>query len=54
MRMQKSESAGGGNAVLVVFQSLRDVALRDVGSEHGGDGLQVLEIFSNLSEPKIP
>lgn len=38
MRMQKSESAGGGNAVLVVFQSLRDVALRDVGSGQVGVG----------------
>ena len=38
---------------LEVYKNRVNVA-QDMVSEHGGDGLQVLEIFSNLSEPKIP
>ena len=36
---------------LEVFKNCVDVALRDVLSGHGGDGLMVeLEIFSNLND----
>ena len=42
---------------LEVFKSCVDVALRDVASGHGGDGLgldcMVLEVFSNLNDSMI-
>ena len=43
---------------LEVFKSCVDVALRDVGSGHGGGGLgldwMILEVFSNLNDSVIP
>ena len=46
-----------GSLSLEVFQSRGDVALRDVGSGHGGDGLGldlgILEVFSNLTDSVI-
>jgi len=39
-----------------VFQKCGDVALRDMVSGHGGDGLRsdlILEVFSNLSDSMI-
>ena len=36
-----------GSPFLDVFQNHRDVALRDVGSGHGGGGLGDLIVFSN-------
>ena len=46
-----------GSASLEVFRKHRDVALRDVASGHGGDGLgldcMVLEVFSNLNDSMI-
>ena len=41
---------------LEVLQSHGDVALRAVGSEHGGLGLGlgILEVFSNVSDSVIP
>lgn len=45
-------AAQGAVGPLEVFQNQKDVALRDVGSQHGGGGLclalEILEIFSNL------
>ena len=42
---------------LEVFQNCGDVALRDVGSGHGGNGLGmdlvILEVFSNRNDPVI-
>lgn len=38
-----------------MFKNGRDVALRDVVNEYGGDGLglglEALEVFSNLNDP---
>ena len=43
--------------ILEVFRSREDVALRDVGSGHGGVGrwlvLVILEVFSNLHDSVI-
>ena len=42
---------------LDVFKNCRDVALRDVVSGHGGDGLgldwMILVVFSNLDDSEI-
>ena len=38
---------------LDVFQSRADVALRDVGSGHGGGGLGTSEVFSSLNDSMI-
>lgn len=38
MRTQKSKNAGGGNALVEVFQSPGDVALRHMGSGQVGLG----------------
>ena len=40
----------GGSPCLGVSQSHGDVALRDVGSGHGGVGFGISEIFSNLND----
>ena len=46
-----------GSPPLEVFHNRGDVALRDVGSGHGGAGLQLdwmtLEVISNLNGPMI-
>ena len=44
-----------GSPSLEVSQSCGDVALRDVGSGHGGGGLGwgILEVFSNLNDSVI-
>ena len=39
-----------GSPSLEVSQSRGDVALRDVGSGHGGVDLVILEVFSNLHD----
>ena len=39
-----------GSLSLEVSKSHGDVALRDVGSGHGGVGLGISEIFSNLND----
>ena len=41
---------------LEVLKNHGDVALRDVGSGHGGGGLGlgILEVFSNLSDSVFP
>ena len=42
---------------LEVFKNHGDVALRDVVSGHGGDGLElnldILQVFSNLNHPVV-
>ena len=42
---------------LEVFKSREDVALKDVVSEHGGDGLYlgfvILDVLSNLNDSMI-
>ena len=46
-----------GSPSLELFQNRGDVALRDVGSGHGGVGLGwggILEVFSNLNNSMIP
>ena len=44
-----------GSPSLEVFQNSGDVALRDVGSGHGGGGLglEISEVFSNLDDSMI-
>ena len=46
-----------GSPSLEVFQNCGDVALRDVSSRHGGEGLGlslvILEVFSNLVDSMI-
>ena len=45
-----------GSLSMEVFKDCGDVALRDVGSGHGGFGVLdvvILEVFSNLSDSVI-
>ena len=46
-----------GSLSLEVFKKYVDVALRDIISEHGGDGLMIglddLGVFSNLNDSVI-
>lgn len=57
MLAQTAWGGGGGTVFtsLEVFKSRGDMALRDVGSGRGGDGLDcmILEVFSSLPDPVI-
>ena len=54
---QAAQGGGGQSPSLEGFKKCRDVALRDVVSGHGGDGLGLdwmfLVVFSNLDDSEI-